>query len=114
MPYIETKTNLSVTEEQKRELKERFASAIELIPGKSEHWLMLGFCDGMTMAFRGDMSSPAAMVEIDIFGKAADSAYDALTRAVCENVSEVLGIDGSRIYVKYRECDRWGYDGMNF
>ena len=114
MPYIETKTNVTLTEAQKVELKEKFAEAITLIPGKSEEWLMLGFADGMTMSFRGDITSPCAMVEVDIFGSTSDSAYDAMTSDVCDVLSSVAKIDPSRIYVKYRECDRWGYNKMNF
>ena len=114
MPYIETKTNITLTDAQKEELKASLGAAIELIPGKSEEWLMLGFADGMTMAFRGDMTAPAAMVEIDIFGKTTSLAYDKMTERVCDELNRVLKIDKSRIYVKYRECDRWGWNGINF
>ncbi len=114
MPYIETKTNITLTDEVKLELKKRFADAIALIPGKSEEWLMLGFSDGMTMSFRGDITSPCAMVEVDIFGGATDSDYDAVTEAVCEIMNEVAKIPADRVYVKYRECDRWGYNKFNF
>ena len=114
MPYIETKTTVKLTDKTARALKEAFADAITLIPGKSEQWLMLGFDDGKKMAFRGDMDSDCAMLEVDIFGAAAESAYDALTERLCSVVSEILGISSDRIYVKYRECDRWGYNGFNF
>ena len=36
MPFIETKTSVSVTKDQLRALKEMFAEVIEIIPGKSE------------------------------------------------------------------------------
>ena len=114
MPYIKTTTSVKMTDEQKVKLKNSFGKAIELIPGKSENWLMLAFEDGVTMAFRGDMETPAAMVEIDIFGAASSSAYDALTEKVCAVVSEILSVSPERIYVKYRECDRWGFNGFNF
>ena len=114
MPYIETKTSVKLTDEMTRALKEAFADAITLIPGKSEQWLMLGFEDGKKMAFRGDMESDCAMLEVDVFGAAADEAFDALTERLCQVVSRILGIRGDRIYVKYRECDRWGYNGFNF
>ena len=114
MPYIETKTTVKLDDELMRALKEAYADAITLIPGKSEQWLMLGFEDGKRMAFRGDMQTDCAMLEVDIFGSASDSAYDALTERLCQVVSRVLGISPDRIYVKYRECDRWGYNGFNF
>ncbi len=114
MPYIETKTTVKLTEGTAKALKEAFADAIALIPGKSEEWLMLGFEDGKKMAFRGDMDTDCAMLEVDIFGSARDSAYDALTERLCNVVSDILGVPKDRIYVKYRECDRWGYNGFNF
>ena len=114
MPYIKTTTSVNVTEEDKKILKERFASLIEIFPGKSEQWLMLAFNDGITMSFRGDIDTPCAIVEIDIFGSADSATYDKATKAVCDTVSEVIGVPPDRVYVKYRECDKWGYNGFNF
>ena len=103
-----------MTEENKKAIKEAFAEIIELFPGKSEQWLMLAFNDGTAMSFRGDIDTPAAMVEIDIFGSVAKSTYDKVTAAVCEAVQRIIGVPSDRIYVKYRECNIWGYDGVNF
>ena len=41
MPFISTKTNVTVTKEKETQLKERLGQAISIIPGKSESWLML-------------------------------------------------------------------------
>ena len=114
MPYIETKTTVKVSREQEVKLKEALGRAIELIPGKSEQWLMLNLIDGCRMAFRGTTEPDIAMVEIDIFGKADSSEYDDLTECVCKVVNEILGIETDRIYVKYREVDHWGWNGGNF
>ena len=114
MPYIETKTTVKVSEAQEIRLKEKLGEAIALIPGKSEEWLMLNLFDGCRMAFRAEREPDIAMVEIDIFGTTTDEAYDDLTKRVCEIINEELGVPTDRIYVKYRECDRWGYDGFNF
>ncbi len=114
MPYIETKTTVKATEAQAAQLKSELGKAIELIPGKSEGWLMTHLCDNCTMSFQGDAEKDCAMVSVDIFGSADRSAYDALTAAICETVSRVLGIDKGRIYVKYSEVGTWGFDGYNF
>ncbi len=113
MPYIETKTSIKATDEQKLKLKEKLGEAIALIPGKSEAWLMTRLEDCCTMSFKGDMTEACAIVEIDIFGAADKDSYDALTSAVCDIVNEVLGVKRDRIYIKYRECDIWGFDGYN-
>ena len=43
MPFISTKTNKSISDATAKTLKEAYASAIELLPGKTEKWLMLSF-----------------------------------------------------------------------
>ena len=114
MPYINTKTTVTVTAEQEKNLKAKLGKAIETIPGKTESWLMLSFEDNARMWFRGENDAPCAMVEIKLFGKAPASAYDKMTAAVCEILSAELSVPQDRIYVKYEECENWGYDGGNF
>ena len=113
MPFIQTKTNVSISKEQEMSLKTAFGKAIELIPGKSERWLMLGFSDNERMWFVGD-DAPLAYISVKLFGSASDSAYDALTANLTEIVSSELGVSASRIYVKYEEIDHWGWNGSNF
>lgn len=113
MPYISTKTNVTVSKDQEIALKTAFGKAIELIPGKSERWLMLGFSDNERMWFVGD-DAPAAMLEVEIFGSASAAAYDALTAELTKTVASVLSVPASRIYVKYEEIDTWGWNGSNF
>ncbi len=113
MPYISTKTNVTVSQEQEIALKTAFGKAIELIPGKSERWLMLKFSDGERMWLDGD-DAPAAMLEVEIFGCASSAAYDALTAELTKTVSAVLSVPASRIYIKYEEINNWGWNGSNF
>ena len=40
MPFISTKTNVTVTKEKETELKQRLGQAIAILPGKSESWLI--------------------------------------------------------------------------
>lgn len=114
MPMISTKTTTPITSEQEIILKEKLGKAIEILPGKTETWLMLGFEDNCRLWFRGDNSNPLAYVEVSALGKINPSNAEDLTAEICKIFKEVLGIDGSRIYVKYEETDKWGFDGMNF
>ena len=114
MPYINTKTTATITKEQEIALKEAFGKAIELIPGKSEAWLMLEFSDNCRMAFKGTQSPDIAILEVAILGKAKSADYDKLTERLCSEVSSILGVPSDRIYVKYSEHDCWGYNGFNF
>ena len=114
MPYINTKTTANISKDQELALKEAFGKAIELIPGKSEAWLMLEFSDNCRMAFKGTTSPDIAILEVAILGKATADAYDALTTQLCKDVSAILGVPSDRIYIKYSEHDTWGYNGFNF
>ena len=112
MPLITTKASTEITKEKEVLLKTEFGKAIELI-NKTESWLMVDFQQNCHLYFKGD-DAPSAMIEVDLFGKASSSGYDALTKALTDTVSDVLGIDGGRIYVKYNEISHWGYSGFNF
>lgn len=113
MPFINTKTTAEISEEQELSLKEKLGSAISLI-GKSESWLMVNFEDNCRLYFKGDNSEDIAYVEVALFGKASDSQYDALTAEITKIISETIGVDSSRVYVKYEEVDHWGWNGFNF
>jgi len=113
MPFINTRTSAEISKEQEILLKEKMGKAISLI-GKSESWLMLNFEDNCRLYFKGDNSKNMAIIEVALFGKANNSQYDALTEKLTEDISEVLKIDPSNVYIKYEEVEHWGYNGFNF
>lgn len=114
MPMISTKTSTPITAEQELILKEKLGKAIETLPGKTEAWLMLGFEDNCRLWFRGDNSKPLAYVEVSALGKISPDSAEQMTAEICRIFKEVLDIDGSGVYVKYEETDKWGFDSMNF
>lgn len=114
MPFINSKVNVKILPEQEKELKNKLGKAIELIPGKSESWLMLGFEDEYTLYFQGDNSCKIAYVEVKVFGQENKAAFEQLTKAICDIFNEVLGIDKDKIYVKYETVTNWGWNGRNF
>lgn len=114
MPFISTKTNKTLTKENKLKLKEAFGKAIELLPGKTEKWLMLSFEGEASMAFHGDAESDMAFLTVALVGKAPAEAYDALTARICEILGEELSIAPDMIYIKYEETDHWGWNNINF
>ncbi len=114
MPYINMKTSEKLDTGVIESLKTEFGKAISLIPGKSERWLMINFDTECKMAFSGDSKTAAAMLEVEIFGNASDNDYDKLTAKLCDIVEGYTGVKKDRIYIKYREVDRWGYNGFNF
>ena len=114
MPYIDLKTTAKITAESEETLRKEFGKIITLIPGKTEAWLMLNFDDECRMAFKGNADGDTALVSVDLLGGASEKAYADMTRAICNTVSEVLGVPFGRIYVKYGEYTHWGYAGENF
>ena len=68
MPFVIARVNVSVSREQEREIKTILGRAIELVPGKSEQYLMLGFEGDYHFWLRGEDSRPAAYIEVRIFG----------------------------------------------
>lgn len=113
MPFINVKTNSSVSKEKEISIKTALGEAITTIPGKSESWLMVGIEPEHILYFKGS-DSPAAMVEVSVFGKDDPSAFDALTGKICRILSDELSIEQSRIYVKYSSTASWGWNGSNF
>ncbi|MDF2589705.1 MAG: hypothetical protein K0S41_3546 [Anaerocolumna sp.] len=114
MPYINTKTNVTVSKEKETNIKTKLGKAIELIPGKSENWLMLSFDDECSMYFKGQNDKPIAFVEVKLFGSASASAYDKLTAEITNILSEELNIPSNQTFIKYEEISHWGWNGTNF
>ncbi|MBQ7363537.1 MAG: hypothetical protein IJW48_03690 [Clostridia bacterium] len=113
MPYINTATTKEISKEMKAELTRELGEAISLLPGKSEEWLMLRFEGGADMAFRGDCEGDTAMVEVSLLGKAAPEALSALTARITEILEDKLALSRDRVYIKYFETDKWGWNGIN-
>lgn len=114
MPYIKTTTNVSITPDKEKAIKDQLGAAISLLPGKNENWLMLSFIPETKMYFRGNSNEKLAIAEISLFGGANRNAYDNLTAKVTEILSNELEILPSGIYIKYTECSVWGWNGANF
>lgn len=114
MPFISTKTNKHLTKADTEALTAAYGRAIELLPGKTEAWLMLSFEGDTPMAFRGDSDTDMAFLSVSLVGKAPRAAYDALTARLCEIMADTLDIRPDMTYVKYEETEHWGYNGENF
>lgn len=114
MPYIDTKVSVKMSKEQEACIKEKLGKAIELIPGKSENWLMLGFQDEYKMYFKGSNENPMAFIEVKVFGSENKEAFRQLTGEICNIMNQVLGISPAQVYVKYEAVSNWGWNGSNF
>ena len=114
MPMVGVITNVSISGSARAELARGLGEAVQLIPGKSESWLMLTFEPETRMAFRGKADEPVAFIAVDLYGGAPDAACDKLTARLCALAGEVLGIAADHVYVRYLATDQWGWNGANF
>lgn len=112
MPCIRVSTNQKIDHATAQLLKTAFGDAIELIPGKSEKWLMCVFHQASDLWFQGT-DEAAAYVEVAVFGKLDPVACENLTKAVTYIVNKTLGVAKERVYVKYSETHYWGWNGRN-
>lgn len=114
MPFINSKVSISMSQEKKEIMKSKLGKAISIIPGKSEDWLMVGFEDNYDLYFQGNQNQPTAFVEVKVFGTITSQVSDEMTSALCELYEQELQIPKNRVYVKYEEVDKWGWNGRNF
>lgn len=114
MPYCEVLTTTKIGKPEEKALDREIARIIELVPGKSERWVMVHIEDQARMSFAGSCEEPAAMVTLKTFGELEPEMYDLLTQEFCARLSERLHVPRDRIYVVYEPIAYWGWDGKNF
>ena len=113
MPYIQTRTNTEINEEQRNEIKRRLGEAISIL-GKSESWLMVEFVPNCNLYFKGDKTNPIAYVDVKLYGSSDPSSYNNMTKEITGILTETLGISPANIYISYGEYANWGWNGNNF
>lgn len=113
MPFLNIMTNVKVEESKEKEIKEALGKAIEVIPGKSEAWLMINIEDESKLYFKGT-KDPAVMAELTIYGGASSESLNSFTAKFTDIVSKVLNVASNRIYIRYEATTNWGWNGSNF
>lgn len=113
MPCILVSTNQSLSVEKQEVLKARFGKAIELIPGKTQRWLMCVFYPACNMYFQGEKKD-LAFIEVGIYGQPQKDDLDRLTEELMQIVGSELNIVQKDIYIKYSTTPYWGWNGKNF
>lgn len=112
MPFIISRVNVPVTSEQEIQLKAGLGKAIELVPGKSEALLMLGFEANYHLYLRGDSSDPMAYITVAVFSNPKHLGYQQLSQAIALLFQTTLGIDPKRIYINYEDIPSWSVAGQ--
>lgn len=114
MPFVTSRVNVPISAEQETDLKSRIGKAIELIPGKSEAYLLLSFEDNCRLWLRGDNKAPIAYIETNVFGNEDHSGFEHFAYAVTEAFSAILHIPPENVYIKFDDIKVWSVSGMAF
>ncbi len=116
MPVVHTYCSAPISESARVALKAVYGHAIEAVPGKSEAWLMCLFEDDAHIYFAGDDSEPSVLVDVSVFsrGEVPASAWERFTEEVTPVISRELGVDPTRVYLRYGWTPSFGWNGANF
>ena len=114
MPFLIARVNVPVSKEQEITIKEELGRAIELVPGKSEEYLLFGIEDNFHLYLRGIDSEPVAYIEASIWGNEGHFGYDRFTAEVTRIFHDALGIKPDHIYIRYSDIPDWRAGGMNY
>lgn len=116
MPVVHTHCSEPIPASAREALKSAYGRAIEVVPGKSEAWLMCVFDESAPIYFAGDDSAPSACVEVSAFARSAvpSDAWERFTEEVTPVIARELGVDPSRLYIRYGWTPDFGWNGSNF
>lgn len=114
MPYMKARISNSITPGQEENLKSRLGKIIELIPGKTESWLMVDIEDNCHLYFKGNQNAPSAYIKVEVFGQVEAVHCQKMTAAICSLFEEEVRIPSDRIYITYEGISDWGWNGNNF
>ena len=112
MPFIKVKTSCPITNEQEIRIKSLMGKAIELVPNKSEEYLLLEFDDHCRLWLGGKNDEPIVYINVAIFGNEEHYGYGAFTTKITHIFAETLGISLDHIYLKFEDIIAWGVHGI--
>ncbi|MEG0895299.1 MAG: phenylpyruvate tautomerase MIF-related protein [Oscillospiraceae bacterium] len=114
MPFINVKVSSQVTKANEVAIKSDLGKIIEILPGKTEKWLMVNIEDNCRMYFAGNNQLPMTFIEVKIVGKCDREHYVKMTEVLCKMMGDRLGISPENVYIEYQSTDNWGWNNSNF
>lgn len=114
MPFVVSSVSTVISPQQEQALKARMGKAIELVPGKSEEYLLLVFHQKSHIYIRGRNDAPSAYIEAHIFGNEGHDGYAAFSKVVTNAFHEILGIPWENIYINFTDIPVWSAAGICF
>lgn len=116
MPYVNSIVTKKINESTRNRLKVFIGDLINEIPGKSEEYLMVRFCDDELLYFKGEQKDSAAIIEVKILGNVEIRYKDRFTSKISDLFEQELEIQKENIYVIFEEIPdgSWGWNGELF
>ncbi|MDA3847093.1 MAG: phenylpyruvate tautomerase MIF-related protein [Vallitaleaceae bacterium] len=111
MPYIEIKTTVTLSEDQKVALKSGLGKAITLIPGKTEAVTMVGLIGGVDLYFGGEALTHGAYVEVKMYKATTRKAKVSINKAISDLLRTSIGVSPDNVYLTFFEQEEWGRRG---
>jgi len=112
MPLLHIRSNTTISDKKAVALAASKQTAQLL--SKPENYVMVIVDDQQHLIFAGN-DQPAAYLELKSINL-PESQTTELSSALCDFISEQLGIDNSRVYIEFSNAQRhmWGWSGATF
>lgn len=111
MPFINCKITCKMKEEKEKNVKKELGNAIELIAGKKQEYLMIGFEENYKLYYGGKKVDDGAFVEVKLMGNPSKEEYKKVTYEITDILNKELAIPKTNIYVVYHVIETWGWNG---
>lgn len=114
MPYLHIRTNRPLTKEDQHGLLSKGAALVAQALGKPERYVMTSVESEVAMLFAAS-DDPCAYLELKSIGLPGDQT-GALSRSLCQLITDELAIPGERIYIEFTDAPRhmWGWNNATF
>ncbi len=114
MPFFMSKTNLSISDEQEKNLKFGLAQVVRKNFGYGEEYILAEFQDNCKLYLRGTKSEPVAYIEVKVFGNTNHIGYANFSKDITNIFSAVLKIPPQNVYIKFEDIVAFGVNGELF
>lgn len=111
MPFIHVSVNQPLSREACAELREKFAIAVTLIPGKTRENSMIRIEPDCFIEI-GDPGTPCADIDVRLLRSSPKEAKAAFVKAASEIMEECCGVPAKRLYIQFFELEDWGSGGI--
>lgn len=112
MPLLHIHSNIAIAD--KKEVALAASKLTAQLLSKPENYVMVLIEDQQQLIFAGK-DQPTAYLELKSINL-PESQTTEISSAICDFISEKLGIDSSRIYIEFSNAQHhmWGWKGATF